>query len=191
MSSTTIIDHTHSQVTHDVKHHRLWFLIPGMLMVMLGVGALLFPFFASLAIELMVGWILVISGLIGAAQALRTNQWRGFGFSLLSALLSLVVGTMLLLFPYTGVLSLTLLVALFFAAGGIFRIMLAVRLRPLDNWGWLMVSGILSLTLAVIILTQWPEAATWVVGVLVGIDLIFSGLILIMIASMARRKPSS
>jgi uncharacterized membrane protein HdeD (DUF308 family) len=158
-------------------------------MVALGIAAIAFPFVATLAVELLIGWILAISGALGIVQAFRVAKWKGFLLSLLGALLSLGVGAVLLLYPFAGIVSLTLLIAALFLVGGAFRILLAFRVRPLDHWGWLLVSGILALVLAILILAQWPEAAAWVIGVLVGIDLIFSGWTLMLLA-MAARQPA-
>ena len=120
-------------------------------------------------------------------HAFRAARWKGFILAMMGALLSLGIG-ILLLYPLTGILSLTLVIAVFFMAGGLFRILLAFRLRPLDHWGWLLVSGILSLLLAAIILTQWPTAAAWLLGLLVGIDLMFSGWTLLMLGIAAARS---
>jgi uncharacterized membrane protein HdeD (DUF308 family) len=156
-------------------------------MVGLGVAAIAFPWVASVAVELLIGWILVISGALGLVYAFRASRRAGLFFSLLGALLSLGVGVVLLAYPLSGVLTVTLLIALLFATGGVFRILLALQLRPLDHWGWMLVSGILALILAGLILTQWPEAATWVIGVLLGIDLIFAGWTSIFLSLSARR----
>jgi uncharacterized membrane protein HdeD (DUF308 family) len=134
-----------------------------------------------------VGWILVLSGALGLVHAFRAAKWKGFLLSLLWALLSLGVGIALLVYPFTGMLSLTLLITVFFLAGGTLRIVQALRLRPADYWGWLLASGILALLLGGLILAQWPMAATWVIGVLVGIDLIFAGWTSALLGMAARR----
>lgn len=174
-------------LTEEVKAHRRGFLAVGIVMLALGVAAIAFPFFATLAVALLVGWILAISGVVGIVHAFGIKQWKGFMFSLLGALLSLAVGTLLLLYPFTGVLSLTLLIATFFLASGVLRILLALRLRPVDHWGWLLSSGALALVLGALILSQWPQASSWVIGVLVGIDLVFAGGVSTMLAIAARR----
>ena len=175
-------------VTAEVNEHRRGFLVVGILMIILGTAAIAFPFTATLATELFIGWILAISGVLGIVQAFRASKWKGFLWSLLSALLALGVGTLLLFYPLTGILSLTFLLIVFFISGGILRIILAFRLRPHDHWAWLLVSGILALLLAVLILSQWPVAAAWLIGLLVGIDLIFTGLTSVMLSLVARRS---
>jgi uncharacterized membrane protein HdeD (DUF308 family) len=178
-------------VTTDVIKHRKGFLALGIVMLLLGIAAIAFPFFATLAVALLVGWILAISGAVGIVHAFGIKQWKGFLFALLGALLSLGIGMILLFYPLTGVLSLTLLIAAFFLASGVLRVLLALRLRPADHWGWLLTSGALAFLLGALILSQWPQASGWVIGVLVGIDLVFSGWVSIMLAMAARRRPGA
>lgn len=187
----TIIDPTVERralrVTTEIKAHHTRFLILGIVMLIAGTAAIIFPFFASLAVELLIGWVLLFSGIAGIVHAFSTRKWNGFVLSLLIALLSLGVGIVLLIYPLTGLLSLTLLITAFFLAGGIIRIVLALKLRPFDHWGWLLFGGILDLILATLIITQWPEAAALIVGLLVGIDLIFTGWIMLLLASATHR----
>ena len=174
-------------VTAEVREHHRWFLALGTLLAVLGIAAIVFPFAATLTVEVLIGSILVVSGAAGILHAFRAARWKGFMFALLGALLSLAIGLVLLLRPLVGILSLTLLIAAFLFAGGVFRVLLALRVRPLDYWGWLLASGVLAIALAVLILAQWPQAATWVIGLLVGIDLIFAGWTSIMLGMAARR----
>lgn len=187
-SPTPFAHADYAEVTAEVREHRNWFLGLGVLLVALGIAAIIFPVAATLAIEVVIGWILVISGLAGIVQAYRAARWKGFLFTLLGALLSLAIGTLLLLYPLTGAISLTLVIAAFFFAGGVFRVLLALQVRPLDHWGWTLASGILALAIAVLILVQWPEAAAWVIGLLVGVDLLFGGWTSILLALAARRS---
>lgn len=175
-----------SKVTNEVKRHWGWFLAVGIATVLLGIAALAFPWVATLAVELLVGWILVLYGVLGVIHALRNARWNGYLFSLFGALLALCAGALLVFYPMTGVLSLTLLIVVFFLAAGTFRVLLALRLRPADHWGWLLVSGLLAITLAILIVVQWPEAAAWIIGLMLGIDLIFAGSASILLAMAAR-----
>jgi uncharacterized membrane protein HdeD (DUF308 family) len=177
-----------TSITPEVRLNHRWFLILGIALFVLGIAAIVFPFFATLTVELLIGWVLTLSGGIQLVHGFRNTKWRGFIFSLFGALLSLGVGIMLLIYPLTGVLSLTLLIAVFLIADGLFRILLALRLRPFDHWAWLLLSGVLGLGLALIILSQWPQAAAWIIGLLVGIDLVFAGWTTMMLATAARRS---
>ena len=169
-------------VIYGARFHRNWFLALGIISLLLGIAAIAFPLIAALAVELLIGWILVISGISGFIHALRTSRWRGFHLSLLSSLVAFLIGLLLVLLPRSGILSLALLAALFFMVNGILRTVLAIRLRPLDQWPWLLLSGILSILMSLLVLLLWPEAAGWVIGILLGIDLIFSGATLILMA---------
>jgi len=186
--TVTGIEHGQSVITSEVRENRSWFLALGIAMILLGIAAIAFPFSATLAVELLLGWILLVNGVFGIVHAFRSCRWKGFTLVMLGALLSLGVGILLLLYPLTGILSLTLVIAVFFTAGGILRILLAFQLRPLDHWGWLLLSGILSLLLATIIMTQWPAAAAWLLGLLVGIDLVFGGWTLVLLGMAAARS---
>jgi uncharacterized membrane protein HdeD (DUF308 family) len=185
-TADTTMENALATVTTEVREHRGWFLLLGIALVLLGIAALTFPFVSTLAAELLVGSVLTISGALSLVHAFRAARWKGFLLSLLGALLSLAVGILLLVYPMTGILSLTLVVGAFFLAGGTLRVMLALRLRPVDHWGWLLASGLLALALGVLILLQWPQAAVWVIGVLVGIDLIFAGWSSIFLSMAAR-----
>lgn len=186
-SATEILRNSPTEVSQAIRENRGWLLFCGIALFLLGVAAITFPFVATLAVELLIGWILLLSGFLGLINSFRNAKWRGFSLSLLAALLSIAIGILLLAFPLTGMLTLTLLVAALFVAGGVLRIALALRLRPLDHWGWMLASGVLALLFAVVIVSQWPQAAAWVIGLVVGVDLVFAGMILMMLASAARR----
>jgi uncharacterized membrane protein HdeD (DUF308 family) len=173
-------------ISEAVKTHSLWFLILGSLMLIMGTTAIVFPLFATLTLELFIGWVLVINGVAGIIHTFSIAKWKGFALSLLGALLSLGIGIIMLVYPLTGILSLTLLIAALFIVSGLFRMVLALQLRPLDHWGWILISGLLAFMLAILILLQWPEASGWILGLLVGIDLIFAGWTSIMLATASR-----
>jgi uncharacterized membrane protein HdeD (DUF308 family) len=160
----------------ELKRHRGWAIGVGLVLAALGIAAIVFPLFASLAVEQFVGWILVMSGLVGTLHALRGTAKHGLVLSLLGALLSFAVGIVLVLYPFSGILSLTLLIASFFIAGGLLRIVLALQLRRIGRYGLTLASGVLALAFGVSIVLIWPAAAAWLIGLLVGIDLIFAGI---------------
>jgi len=174
----------------EVREHWQGFLALGIVLILLGVAAIFFPFVATLATELTIAWILVFSGIAQGLHAFRLRHRIGFWPSLLSGLLTLTIGLLLLVFPMSGILSITLFVAALFLVNGAFRIAQAIQLRPLAHWGWLLAGGILSMLLGVLVLAQWPAAALWLLGLLVGIDLMFSGWMLLWLALMAYRTGS-
>ncbi|TRZ67418.1 MAG: HdeD family acid-resistance protein [Methanothrix sp.] len=162
------------------------FLAAGVLLIILGIVALGAPFFTALTIETLLGGVLVIGGIVHGLHAFRTREWRGFILGILSGVLYLIVGVLLLKNPLQGVLTLTLLVAAFFLVEGIFKVVLALQNRTMSGWVWLLFSGILALVLAGIIWTGWPVTGLWVIGVFVGIYLIFGGVSMVAFALAAR-----
>ena len=163
-----------------------WFLALGILLIVLGIVAIGAPFASGFAINLLVGWLLVISGVAHCIHAFKATGWRGGAVQFLCGLLYLGVGIMMVMNPIAGLLALTMTVLVYFVVSGIFRIVQAIRIEKLPRRGWVMVSGILSLVLAIYIGAQFPTSAMWVIGLLFGIEMIFSGWAFVMIALAAR-----
>lgn len=168
-------------VMNEIHQHRGWFMAIGVLMLLMGIAAIVFPFTATMAVTAGLGIVLAISGVAQLAHAFGVRRLRGFFFFLLSALISLMAGILLLMFPVSGMLSLTLVVGSFLLAGGILKIFLALRIRPGVSWFWLLFAGGLAVLLGALILVQWPTIASWVLGLMVGVDLLFSGWWLLML----------
>ena len=111
----------------------------------------------------------------------------GFAWSLLTALLAILFGLILIFRPLAGALTLTMILVAFFILEGVTAIVLAVRHREhLRSWGWVLFSGIVDLLLAYLIWAGWPSSADWAIGLLVGINMLFFGLSLVMTALTAR-----
>jgi uncharacterized membrane protein HdeD (DUF308 family) len=163
-----------------------WLLAFGILMIILGVFAIGAPVVATIAVQFALGWILVIGGVAEGIHAFMAQGWRGFLFELLSAILYLVVGVLLLVNPVGGALALTVVLAVFLIVEGIFKTVMALRVRDHGGWGWLLASGILSLVLGFLIWAEWPASGLWIIGLLVGIQLLFTGWSLVMLALAAR-----
>ena len=181
-------DHLRAKLSKAVHDHWRLFLIEGIVLIALGAAAVVVPLVASVAITIIVGWLFLIGGGVGLITTLTAKQAPGFWYSLLSAVLALAVGAVLLWSPLRGVLTLALVMAAYFFADGIASIMQAIEHRR-DNtrsWGWLIVSGCVDLLLAALIITGWPGTAAWAIGLIVGIDLIFGGTALLMVALGAR-----
>jgi len=164
-----------------------WFMALGILMIVLGMIAIGGPFASGIAVSLLVGWLLVISGVAHGLHAFQASGWRGGLVQILCALLYLGVGLMMINNPISGLLALTVTVLVYFGVSGIFKIILAIRVEHLPQRGWLTVSGILSLVLAIYLGSQFPNNALWVIGMLFGIEMIFSGWSFVMIAQAARK----
>lgn len=162
-----------------IRQNRGWFMFEGILFVLLGLIGIFLPVYFTIAVELFVGWLFIFSGIATAYRAFVTRGSSSFLVSLLSAILFLAVGAMLLAYPIGGVISLTLLLTIYFIAQGIAQIILGFQFKDHPRWGWVVISGIISLIMAGIIISGWPTTALWVIGLLVGINLLFFGISLL------------
>jgi uncharacterized membrane protein HdeD (DUF308 family) len=173
--------------------HEHWglFLAEGIILVILGLIAIVVPPIATLAFTIIIGWIFLISGILGLITTFWARGAPGFWWSLISAIIAIAAGIVLLLWPVSGSLSLTLLLIAFFVVEGIVSIMYAIEHRNQlsGRWGWMLVSGIVDLILAGIIFAGLPETAVWALGLLVGINMVFGGAALIAMA-LAARQPA-
>jgi uncharacterized membrane protein HdeD (DUF308 family) len=163
-------------------------LIEGIILVALGAAAIIVPPIATLAVEIILGWLFFISGIVGLVMTFMTRHAPGFWWSLFSAVLAIAAGVILIGWPASGVLSLTLVLIVFFIMEGIATIMYALdHKRELSGrWGFMLASGIVDLALAAIIFAGLPGTAAWAIGLLVGINLLFGGAALIGLALHAR-----
>jgi uncharacterized membrane protein HdeD (DUF308 family) len=170
-----------------VAHWKL-FLIEGIILVILGLAAIMLPLIATIAIAIVVGWIFLLSGVVGLLATFRMRSAPGFWWSLLSGILGVVAGFVLLRWPLSGAFSLTLVLTLFLVLEGVVSIMFALEhKRELSGrWGMMLVSGVVDLILAGMIYSGLPGTAVWAIGLLVGINMVFGGSALIAMALHAR-----
>lgn len=178
-----------SNLINDIKHHTRWFTGLGIVFLVLGIAAFAFPFVATLSLEIAVGMLLVIAGVAQAVQSFSVPRWGGFFFSLGLSILALITGLLMLFYPLAGIITLTSLVAAFFLFTGALKTAFAFQVKPAIGWGMLLVGGLLSLTLGLLILLQITEAYPWVLGLLLGVDFVFTGIWMLMLASRARKLP--
>ncbi len=176
-------------VTNAFSTHWRLFLFQGVVMIILGVLAVCAPVAATLAVDIYVGWLLLISGLIGLIAIVSTHHVNAFLWSLVTAALSVVIGVLLILKPIEGAVSLTVVLTAFFIAEGVFQTAVALASRQVmaGTWGWMLMSGIADLVLAAIIIAGWPGTAIWALGLLVGINLLTSGCAVV-VAALAGRE---
>jgi uncharacterized membrane protein HdeD (DUF308 family) len=168
-------------------HWRL-FLTQGVIMVILGILAVVWPGLATLAVDVYVGWLFLISGIVGLVAMFSAEDVPAFLWTLLTAALSLIVGVLLLWKPAEGAVSLTLVLTAFFIAEGVFQIAGSISYRNVipDSWGWMLASGVADLILAALIIMGWPNTVGWALGLIVGVNLITSGWAAIMMAVAGR-----
>jgi uncharacterized membrane protein HdeD (DUF308 family) len=155
-------------------------------MILAGCLAIVVPAGAGIAVAVLVAWMLVFSGGAHLAFGWQTRTAGVFIWELLLGILYGVAGAYVLLQPVTGLASLTLALALYLFAEGIFEFILSF-VGHMPGSGWLMLDGIVTLILAVMIWRTWPSSAEWVIGTLVGVSMLFSGLTRLMLLLSARR----
>jgi uncharacterized membrane protein HdeD (DUF308 family) len=166
-----------SVLRHEVAALRgnwLWFVLLGVALVVLGTVALGSVGIASLATVVFLGALILVSGIGETLGAFWCRGWSGFFFHLLSGILAIVVGALFLRAPLKADLALTLLIACYLMAGGLFKIVASVSYR-FAAWGWTLLGGVIDLVLGAMIWAEWPGSALWVIGLFVGISLVFRG----------------
>jgi uncharacterized membrane protein HdeD (DUF308 family) len=172
----------------SLRAHWKLFLIEGIVLLVLGLAAVMLPLIATLAIAIVIGWVFLVSGIVGLIATFRMRRAPGFWWSLFSAILAVVAGIVLLRWPLGGALSLTFVLTIFLLLEGVASIMFALEhKRELSGrWGVMLVSGLVDLLLAGMIFAGLPGTAAWAIGLLVGINMIFGGSALIAMALHAR-----
>jgi len=150
----------------------LWFVLLGVALILVGGVALGSEVIASLATAIAIGALMLISGVTETIGAFWCKGWSGFFFLLLSDILSIIVGVLFLRAPVGALLALTMLLACFLLVGGLFRIIAALSYR-FAAWGWSLVSGVIDVILGLMIWQQWPASALRVIGLFLGISLVF------------------
>jgi uncharacterized membrane protein HdeD (DUF308 family) len=187
MTTQPDIEDVRRQVAAAIHAHWKLVLAQGIVMIVFGLLAVAMPNIATLAVEIFVGWLFLIGGIFRAVSVWHARRMPGFGWSMLSALLAVLLGLILIARPLAGVLTLTMVLVAFFILEGITAIVIAVQHRDhLTSWGWVLLSGFIDLFLAYLIWQGWPSSAGWAIGLLVGINMVFLGLSLLMTALAAR-----
>ena len=173
----------------ELKRNWGWYLALGILLIVFGTIAVGRSCLFTTMSMVFIGWLMIFAG---AAQALhafwKERGWGGFFVDLLMGILYIVVGFMILANPQATAVTLTLLIGMFLIFDGLFRIVGAISVR-LPNWGWILLNGVISLLLGIMIWRQWPLSGIWVIGLFVGIQMIFNGWSLVMLALTAKNLP--
>jgi uncharacterized membrane protein HdeD (DUF308 family) len=190
MTSYTTQEAGQSSFERSVRDHWVLFVVEGMLLIVLGMIAIAIPPLATLAVTILLGWLFLISGIVGLITSIMARHAPGFWWSILSAIVGILAGLVLLAWPVSGSVSLTLVLIAFFLIEGVATIMYAIEHRRglSGRWGWLVASGILDLILAGIVIAGLPGTALWAPGLLVGINMVFGGCALVAMGLHARRE---
>lgn len=176
-------------VTSSMHDHWGLFLAEGIAVIILGLAAIIVPPIAGLFATVVLGWLLLVAGVVGLVATFRAREAPGFAWSLLSAVAAVVAGGLLLWNPLQGLVTLTYVLIAFFIVDGVLNIILGIvhRRELTGKWEWMLVNGVIDLILAGIIILGFPGTLVWSFGLLVGIDMIFGGGTLIAVALEARK----
>ena len=185
--------HGISALTPSFRDHWRLFLIEGIVLIVLGSAAIVVPPVASVAIAIFLGWLFLVGGLVGLVASIAGHQAPGFLWSLISAIVTIVAGGILIFWPVGGTISLTFVLTAFLIADGVLTILFAMehRRQLSQRWAWLLTNGILDLLLAGFIVWALPGSAIWALGLIVGIDLVFAGYSLVMMALAAQESKAA
>ncbi|MBW4668120.1 MAG: HdeD family acid-resistance protein [Cyanomargarita calcarea GSE-NOS-MK-12-04C] len=181
-----------SNVSGDIKNNNVnGSLLIGVLLAVLGIAAIAVPAVSTIVAETWIAVILSSAGVAKLVYAFQTRDQGGFIWKVLLSALYIATGVMLVSYPLTGVLTLTLLLGSFLLTEGTFNLILAFRLRPQQNWTWVLVDGIITLVLGAMIWFQFPFNAPWLIGTLVGASVLFTGISRVMLSLNARSTLNS
>jgi uncharacterized membrane protein HdeD (DUF308 family) len=169
------------QIPPEIIHNWGWFLAFGIGLVVLGAVAMVRSVAATVVSMLFFGWLLVIAAGIEIAQTVMVGKWAGMFQHLAAAVLFGVIGILIIWRPLVTAEILTLLMGAFFLATGLFQVV-APWMIALPDWGWHVLSGLITLLLGILVLAQWPVTGLWVIGLFVGIELLFNGIAWIALA---------
>ena len=172
------IDYFSEHERTDLTGMASWLRGIGIALLVAGLLAVLLPHIATWAVNIMVAAILLVSGVMHLAHAFSLRRWRTITWEGLTALVFLAAGLLFAVFPISGVLTLTLLLGGFFLVVGLLKSQAALAWRPRPGWGLMLTTGILSLILGMLVILGLPGTATWAIGLILGIDLFFTGLAL-------------
>lgn len=166
-----------------------WLLALGIVLIVLGTIAFILLPISTVAAVMVLGWLMVISGVVEAIHAFRVRGWGGVFLHLIGGVLGVLVGLLVVTHPLAGALAWTLLFAALFTVIGVFRTVAAIRLK-FPNWGWAVFDGLVTLGLGILLWAEWPTSALWFLGVAVGVSLMLRGWTYIMFAVAIRSLPA-
>ncbi len=158
-----------------VKRYSLWYLIQGVLLIVAGVLAVIYPAVSSAAVIALLGWLLIISGVVQGLSLIGARHVPHFWLQLISVILAVLIGCLFLRDPAQGLMTIALLLIVFFMMEGISKVVFALTIRPFPNWGWVLASGLVGILMALILWANLPVTALWLIGILLGINLISVG----------------
>ena len=177
------------QSVPDLRKAGGWVIVWGVLLIVAGIVAIVEPGVAAVATTLLIAWLFVFAGVVELVYAFQQRAHDGFAWKLIAGVATLAAGVCMLVFPIASIASLVLLIGAFLMASGISSVLLAFKLRPRAGWGWVLFDGALSIVIAIMIASGWPQNSIDFVGILVGLCLISNGVWRIMLGRALRVEP--
>lgn len=189
MTATTYEGYSLSEMRNRIEasiaEHRGWYVFQGIVFILAGALAIFLPNATALGFNILIGALLIVSGLVQGFASLRSGMhW----WSLISALASLIIGGLMLFYPMTGMIALATVLAVFLTIEGVTELMLAFQFKPARNWGWMLFSGIISLLLAVLLFAGWPGVTVMFLGIIIGVNLLLYGISLLALTASVQRE---
>jgi uncharacterized membrane protein HdeD (DUF308 family) len=173
-----------------VRQNWKWVMALGIALILLGAVALAIPFVVTVTSVLFTGWLLVVAGAMQTIHGFWRRAWSGFFLDLLTGVLYLVVGFMFIDRPLEAVEAVTLIMAAALMFVGAMRVFVALS-SNFHHWVWLLINGVISLALGLLIFRGWPESSYFIIGLFIGIDMVFYGWALVMLAMGVRELPAT
>ena len=169
----------------QLRKNWVWYLTLGIGLVIVGFLAVAYSFTSTVFSMTMLGMVFIVAGIFEGIKSVKINLWGSFFLHLLLSLLYLVSGVFVMQYPIANAISLTLFLAILFVMSGILKIFFALT-KPVPHKEWLLLNGVITIVLGVLIWQQWPGSGLWVIGMLLGIDLLVTGWTWILLACAAR-----
>ena len=173
--------------TDEAKKNSGFLIFLGVMTVVFGIVAVGSPLITGVAVAVFVGFLLLASGVARIVHSLKSKQW-GTGFwGTLIGVLGVAAGLLMIFRPLIGLVTMTMLIAIYFLVDGISEIIAAFKIKPDQGWGWVLFNGIIAVLLGFMIWRQWPVSGAWAIGLLVGIHILMTGWSMIILGTGARR----
>ncbi|MGI9513118.1 MAG: HdeD family acid-resistance protein, partial [Anderseniella sp.] len=164
-----------------LAENRGWFIALAVLLIIVGLAGIALPLMTTIAVKIFVGWLLLVSGIGQIIHAFSVKSWGGFFWNLLVGALYVLAGVWLAFFPLAGIVTLTVFLALTLIIEGGMKFALGFRVRPQAGWVWVIISGAMAAVLGLMLLAGLPGTAAWAIGLMVGINLLMSGVSFLML----------
>lgn len=190
--STDYTGSTERRHTAEVfRDNWLWLVLLGAVLVLAGALAILVPAVSAIPASKILGSVLVISGLIQVMQSAKMLNWIGFIWHLMLGILATIGGALIYMDPFAGVVALTLVIAIIFAAHGLTQIAFAIRVRGQTGWHWFLASGCIALIVSGLLVAKLPYSHSFTPATVAGVSLLFAGCAYIAIALASRKAAGS